>query len=94
MQCSAADQDKLPLEQSLPQKDVVSSGLVLACSNCHALMSDGMPDISSLTAEQIEASLNSYKQDKDGTTVMHRLMRGYADEDIRVIADALGADDE
>jgi sulfide dehydrogenase cytochrome subunit len=51
-----------------------------------------MPSLSGWTSDDLRASLRDYKTSESGATVMHRLMRGYSDEDIDLIADYIGQD--
>ncbi|WP_018149330.1 c-type cytochrome [Henriciella marina] len=60
--------------------------LALTCSGCHGGEGEAIPDYGVLTHEELEARLLSYKQDASGTTVMHRLMRGYSDNEIAAVS--------
>ena len=76
--------------------EIVSRGtsLALACTSCH-LGEDSsgvMPSLAGWTSDDLRASLRDYKTSESGATVMHRLMRGYSDEDIDLIADYIGQD--
>lgn len=76
-----------------PPPPSLSKGAILsaACSSCHiGGNKDGMPNIDGLSAVKLSTSLLHYKQDLDGTTVMHRLARGYSEADIALISDYLG----
>ena len=64
--------------------------LTASCSGCHAEGGTALVDIHQFSAEEIASSLQLYRSEEDGTTVMHRLTRGYTDDDIIVIADYLG----
>lgn len=60
--------------------------LAAACSGCH---SDGNGAIANLTLyseTQMQETLARYKNEAGGTTVMHRLARGYSDEDIALVS--------
>ena len=66
--------------------------LALPCSGCHG---DGGGAISSLqgrTADQVLVPLLQYKTDAMGTTVMHRMMRGYTVSEIEAISNYLARD--
>ncbi|MFN3233589.1 MAG: c-type cytochrome [Alphaproteobacteria bacterium] len=65
--------------------------LAAACSGCHAGFAEGIVSLDGMDAETIAASLLSYKAAADGTSVMHRLARGYSEEDVRAIAAFLAA---
>ena len=78
----------------LPDKGMM---LAAACASCHAPLGgaapDHMPNIENLTSQELEQSLLSYKYDESGTTVMHRLARGYSEADIKLIAQSLSNSD-
>jgi len=78
---------------TLVSQDVLSraSTLAMACSGCHSDGQVGMAKISGLTQDALRESLLTYKAETDGTTVMHRLARGYSDQDIADIAAYLSA---
>lgn len=50
-----------------------------------------MTDISGWTPQALKLSLLDYKTDETGSTVMHRLARGYSEDDIALISEYLGA---
>lgn len=60
--------------------------LSAACSGCHTPKSIDIPSLSALSADQIIEGMNTYKNETEGTTVMHRLARGYTEDDIALIA--------
>ncbi len=70
-----------------------SAVLAIACTGCHGNSSQTIPNFEPFTADALERTLKAYKVD-EGNTVMHRLMRGYTDEEIERIAHHLGSDDE
>lgn len=53
-----------------------------------------LADISDYDEARLAGVLRAYKNDIDGITVMHRLARGYSDDEIRIIAAQLGAPEE
>ena len=66
-------------------------GFILAssCFNCHGPggMSKGsIPDISALSATQIATALKAFRDGSKEATVMDRLARGYADDEVAAIA--------
>lgn len=74
-----------------PPARLVDRGAVLAsqCSGCHAAGASDAAAIRSLdgyTAPQIEALLTTYRDARPGETSMHRMARGYTDEDIRLLS--------
>lgn len=72
--------------------DPSSQLLVQSCSGCHYTSNVHTPDINGLSRSEIEGGLKNYKSQAGGETVMHRLMRGYSQEEITVIAKTLGQD--
>lgn len=68
--------------------------LALTCSGCHGGFSEAIPDYSQLDQAELETKLKTYKAEMDGTTVMHRLMRGYSDADISAVAGYISSQQE
>ena len=66
--------------------------LTANCTGCHADggSTEGIGSLAGKTAPQLEASLLGYRNDADGGTAMHRMARGYSEQQIAVIAAALG----
>ena len=67
-----------------------AASLSMTCSGCHSEQSSAVVSLKGYDADAIRESLMRYKSESDGTTVMHRLARGYSDQDIEVIAMYLG----
>lgn len=63
-----------------------SQALAASCSGCHATGGTAISDLSALPQATIVERMQVYKNDSDGFTVMHRLARGYTDEEIARIA--------
>lgn len=64
--------------------------LAASCSGCHSRQtSEAIPSLAGRTADDLKSSFEFYKSDTEGTTVMHRIARGYSDEDIQKIANYL-----
>lgn len=61
-----------------------------SCSECHSPENEVIPPITGMSPQALTDALMRYKQDGDGQTVMHRLMRGYSKDDIDSMAAALG----
>lgn len=64
--------------------------LVQSCSGCHRAGNEAIPDISTLTKSEMLKSLRNYRKNKEGNSVMHRLMRGYDEAQMDQIAEILG----
>lgn len=83
-------------EPGSPNIDPVASAdrahtLTLACTGCHSDASSAVVSLIAYDEIRLRDALMRYKTDADGTTVMHRLARGYSEEDIRAISARLGA---
>lgn len=63
-----------------------SAALSSSCSGCHGAIGPALPGFGHLDAEALSERLATYKYDPTGTTVMHRLARGYSDEQIEMIS--------
>lgn len=68
------------------------SALAASCSGCHAVSGGAIVDISNHTEAKLIETLQAYRNDADGTTVMNRLARGYSEDEIAAVAAYLGAD--
>lgn len=81
-------------KDSISKGELHNNGTLLSasCSGCHAPKSI-VGDLDNLTQEQLSDLMTSYKEDS-GTTVMHRLMKGYSNQDILLISEYLGKTDE
>jgi len=77
-------------ESSLPTS---ASILAASCTGCHSSQNTDIPTIDTLETEAITAALQAYKSDP-GNSVMHRIMRGYSDDEISELASYLGAKHE
>lgn len=69
------------------------AALALACSGCHSDLNGAIASLSTYTETQLQDTLVRYKNETDGTTVMHRLARGYSDEDIALVSAYLGREE-
>ncbi len=64
--------------------------LTSTCSGCHAAGNDLLKSLTSYEASRLEALLLGFQQDPGGATAMHRMARGFSEEEIKLIAKALG----
>lgn len=64
--------------------------LTAACSGCHSAQSGAIASLVGYSEAQMLDRLRTYRDEPDGTTVMHRLARGYSDEEIALISAYLG----
>lgn len=84
---------------SSPEQPVVdasrlteAASLVATCSGCHAGPGMGLPSLDRMDAGILSARLAFYKTDANGTTVMHRIARGYSQAQIEAISQYLSAE--
>lgn len=77
-------------ETSGAETVILSEARVLAeaCSGCHLDSGQAIASLDGLSADAIAASMRRYKSE-DGSTVMHRMAKGYSDDQILAIAEYL-----
>ena len=63
-----------------------AAALAASCSGCHSTGGSAMTDLSSMSEKAIVTGFLAYRQDQEGSSVMHRIARGYSEQDIRLIA--------
>lgn len=92
--CSGADVAINPNDQAV-DADQLGPGATLAaaCSGCHSDVNGAIVSLSNYTEAQLQDTLARYKTEADGTTVMHRLARGYSEEDIALVSAYLSQDE-
>ena len=79
------------------EKDWQAVNWASACFSCHGpdgRSDGGMPAIAGLSADGIYRAMTDFKSGARSATVMHRHARGYTDEQLRRIADAISNMDE
>ena len=78
-----------------PSSEADVSLLAAACSGCHAKAAtgDGFPHIYGRPAAEIREALLSFRSDEREGAVMNRIAKGYSEDEIRVLADYLAAQD-
>ena len=59
-----------------------------SCLGCHPVAATDSPVLSlaMLNAEQIETAMQEFRTDTRSATVMNRIAKGYADEEVHAIA--------
>ena len=96
--CNQANStDGLDAENKLKPSGQVSvpdrtAMLALSCSGCHSEAGDAIVSLEGYTRQALSTALNRYRNESDGTTVMHRLMRGYSEADIASVSAYLAGD--
>lgn len=77
------------LAQAAPaQPDPLARNLAATCANCHG--TDGrargdMRPLAGMPAETLMAMLNAYRSGVLPATIMHQIVKGYSDEQLRLI---------
>ena len=66
-----------------------TAALAVSCSGCHGEGGRAIVSLESLSADDIEARFLMYRSTAGGSS-MHRMARGYTEEQIRLIADYIG----
>ena len=74
------------ITSSTPDRLSDAAQLAVTCSGCHSDVSGGIVSLTGYSEAALKIALQRYKTDPDGTTVMHRLARGYSDENIAAIS--------
>lgn len=82
----APEETALATEADIP----LGAALSLSCSGCHSPAGGAITSLEGRTAGNLRQALMTYHQDTDGTTVMHRTIRGYSKADIEAISAYLG----
>ena len=67
-----------------------AAALAVSCSGCHGEGGRAIVSLEGLSANDIEARFLMYRSSTVGGSSMHRMARGYTEEQIRLIADYLG----
>lgn len=92
--CLAAcgnSETETPRSDLLAAETATISALAVSCSGCHAASGGAIVDISAYSQSQLSEALLNYRNAGEGSTVMHRLARGYSEAEIAQIAAYLGA---
>ena len=87
--CGPASTDNI--DTTIPLNTSAAAMLAAACSGCHAHEGSAIIDLSALSREELAARLLTYKSEVNGATVMHRLARGYSEQDLATIAAYISA---
>ena len=83
-----------PWAQAQTQDTNLARNLAATCANCHGTNGNARGDMKPLAgvaAGKIVAMLTDYKSGNPPATIMHQIARGYTDEQIKLIADYLAA---
>ena len=77
--------------QEAAQNLGLAASLSLSCTGCHSDKTGAIVSLTPYSEMALRESLTRYKSETDGSTVMHRLARGYTDDEIASISAYLGA---
>jgi len=87
---AACGETVTPGDQNAPPNQVstLTAGALLAtaCSGCHSDQAGAISSLNDYSENTLRESLNRYKTETDGSTVMHRLARGYSETDIAEVS--------
>jgi cytochrome c553 len=79
---------------ALAQDALLARNLAATCANCHGTNGNALGDmkpLAGLSAEKIIAAVADYKSGAQPATVMHQIAKGYTDEQIKLIAGYMAA---
>ncbi len=87
---SACSGDSVTADGTTSEPPTVSvartATLGVSCSGCHSDNGTALVPLTGRDAETLITQLTLYRDQETGTTVMHRLARGYTDAEIKAIA--------
>ncbi len=75
--------------QAQAQDPHLARNLAATCANCHGTFGRAQGDmkpLAGLSSEKILALLADYRSGAQPATIMHQIVKGYTDEQIRLIA--------
>lgn len=83
----------LPCVLAHAEKAPVAKAIAWNCQSCHNAESgdqqEGIPNLLNLTRQQLYQALLDFKYKPSTATLMPRLAKGYRDEELRAVAEAL-----
>jgi len=74
---------------ALAQDATLARNLAATCANCHGTNGNARGDmrpLAGLSAERIVATMADFRSGSQPSTVMHQIVKGYSDAQIRLIA--------
>jgi sulfide dehydrogenase cytochrome subunit len=83
-----------PWAQAQAKDPNLARNLAATCANCHGTNGNArgeMKPLAGVASGKIVAMLADYKSGNQPATIMHQIARGYTDEQIKLIADYLAA---
>lgn len=90
--CSPASSGKTDTVSEPPMSGQaqMSGPLIATCSGCHSPHGKAIVSLDGYNAMAVEKALLKYKSEAEGSTVMHRIARGFTDAQIQEISAVLG----
>jgi sulfide dehydrogenase cytochrome subunit len=80
----------LTLSSVAAARNPSAEGLADACTSCHGLRghsSGAIPSIGGVTKATLLAELGSFRNSPSPATIMNRIVRGYTDADLEILAE-------
>ena len=71
------------------QDALLARNLAATCANCHGTTGNALGDmkpLAGMSAEKILALLADFKSGNQPATIMHQIVKGYSDDQIKLIA--------
>ena len=68
---------------------VNAEALASSCSGCHSVADSSIPNLDSLTSDQIENYMLAFRSEERDGTVMQRIAKGYSAAEIKSLAQAI-----
>ncbi len=81
-------------EANIADRTSLAASLASACSGCHSGSSAGIVSLDGYAEDALQQGFLRYKSEDEGTTVMHRIARGYSDEEIAMISAYIAGESE
>ena len=89
--CGSEQTTTINIDTDITALTDAGARLALACAGCHSETSGAIASLSGYDEESLILRLSDYKSGASGTTVMHRLARGYSDDEIQLVSAYLTA---
>lgn len=65
-----------------------------SCMGCHSPLNESIPDLTEYSETELFTSLSSYQTDQTGQSVMHRIVTGYTEIELLLIAETFGRNND
>lgn len=74
------------ISQQIAASTDVGARLAAACAGCHSSEPGAIASLVGYSEAQLLERMTAYQSETDGTTVMHRLARGYGEDELALIS--------